>query len=123
LSYTQRLEKRVAELESLLATSQPEASTSTITQAVSPQQSTIATTTFTPESADAAKNKDDHVAFHGSTSLFQLPGSVRARVTDKDAEQQEDGSKRESLLNNAWRERAFEKLATTPVNQRLLSQS
>lgn len=38
-------------------------------------------------------------------------------MTDKDTEQQEDVSKRESLLNNAWRERAFEKLATTPVRE------
>ncbi|KAG9669661.1 hypothetical protein KCU95_g349, partial [Aureobasidium melanogenum] len=117
------LEKRVAELESLLATSQPEASTSATTQAVFPQQSTTATATFTSTAADAGNNKDDDVAFHGSTSLFQLPGSVRARVTDKDAEQQEDGSKRESLLNNAWRERAFEKLATTPEPYRYLLDS
>ena len=36
---------------------------------------------------------------------------------DKEAEkQQEDVLKRESLLNNAWRERAYEKLAVTPVS-------
>jgi DNA-binding winged helix-turn-helix (wHTH) protein len=29
--------------------------------------------------------------------------------------EQEDVLKRESLLNNAWRERAYEKLAVTPV--------
>jgi len=109
------LEKRVAELESLLVTSsQVEASTSSTSQAqtVSPKQSTIANSTLTPKPTES--DNDQNVAFHGSTSLFQLPGSVRTRTTDKEAEQA-DMLKRESLLNNAWRERAYEKLAVTPV--------
>jgi hypothetical protein len=111
------LEKRVAELESLLATSSPFEASSSTAQAptVSPEQSSIATSTLTPKPTESDNDKD--VAFHGSTSLFQLPGSVRARMTDKEAEkQQEDVLKRESLLNNAWRERAYEKLAVTPVS-------
>lgn len=48
-----------------------------------------------------------------------MPGSVRARTTDKEAEQA-DVLKRESLLNNAWRERAYEKLAVTPVRLELM---
>jgi hypothetical protein len=42
---------------------------------------------------------------------------VRTRTTNEETEkQQEDVLKRESLLNNAWRERAYEKLAVTPVS-------
>jgi hypothetical protein len=102
----------------LLATSSPlEASTSTTTQAqiVSPEQSSIATSKLTPKPTES--DNDQNVAFHGSTSLFQLPGSVRTRMTDKETEKQQgDVLKRESLLNNAWRERAYEKLAVTPVS-------
>ena len=98
----------------LATSSQVEASTSSTSQAqtVSPEQSIIATSTITPKPTES--NNDQNVAFHGSTSLFQLPGSVRTRTTDKEAEQA-DVLKRESLLNNAWRERAYEKLAVTPV--------
>jgi hypothetical protein len=115
LSLVNRLEKRVAELESLLATSRSEASPSTQPQTVSPEQSTTATSTLAIEHGES--NNEQKVAFHGSTSLFQLPGSVRTRVADTEAEkEQEDVLKRESLLNNAWRERAYEKLAITPVS-------
>jgi hypothetical protein len=100
----------------MLANSQFEASPSTsLAQTVSPEQSTSATSTLGPENSES-KN-EQKVVFHGSTSLFQLPGSVRTRTTNEETEkQQEDVLKRESLLNNAWRERAYEKLAVTPVS-------
>ncbi|THV76861.1 hypothetical protein D6D28_00798 [Aureobasidium pullulans] len=49
--------------------------------------------------------------------------SVRTRATDKEAEQQEDTLRRESLLNNAWRERAFEEFSSTPEPYRYLLDS
>jgi hypothetical protein len=58
---------------------------------------------------------DGRISFHGPTSLFQLPSGLgpdqRSPVV---AEQGIDGRK-ERLINNAWRERAFEQLATIPV--------
>jgi hypothetical protein len=61
--------------------------------------------------------EDGRVSFHGSTSLFQLPGSIRAHTAEHTQPDQEMAAKKESLVNSAWRERAFEKLADTPVGQ------
>jgi hypothetical protein len=59
--------------------------------------------------------EDGRISFHGPTSLFQLPSGLgpdqRSPVV---AEHGVDGRK-ERLINNAWRERAFEQLATIPV--------
>ena len=58
------------------------------------------------------------VSFSESTSLFQLPGSIRTRNKGQDQVDQADQEmavEKQSLVNSAWRERAFEQLADTPV--------
>lgn len=59
--------------------------------------------------------EDGRISFHGPTSLFQLPsGLAPENPNPMLAEQCADGRK-ERLINNAWRERAFEQLTTIPV--------
>ncbi|KAI5292560.1 hypothetical protein KEM52_006260 [Ascosphaera acerosa] len=54
------------------------------------------------------------VSFHGPTSLFQLPrGLTEKQLQETYSGQAADGRK-ERLVNNAWRERAFEQLSTIP---------
>ncbi|KAI1920821.1 hypothetical protein LOZ58_006470 [Ophidiomyces ophidiicola] len=64
---------------------------------------------------EGLKMEDDgRISFHGPTSLFQLPsGAPRENLGPTQAHQGLDGRK-ERLINNAWRERAFEQLATIP---------
>lgn len=59
---------------------------------------------------------DGRISFHGPTSLFQLPSGAlnEAASTSRLAVQQE--ARKERLINNAWRERAFEQMATMPVS-------
>lgn len=58
---------------------------------------------------------DGRISFHGPTSLFQLPSGAlnEAASTSRLAVQHE--ARKERLINNAWRERAFEQMATMPV--------
>ncbi|KAF2709269.1 hypothetical protein K504DRAFT_525798 [Pleomassaria siparia CBS 279.74] len=67
--------------------------------------------------------EDGRVSFHGSTSLFQLPGSIRVSATEHAQADQEMAAKKETLVNSAWRERAYEKLADTPEPFRSLLDS
>ncbi|BAE56061.1 unnamed protein product [Aspergillus oryzae RIB40] len=57
---------------------------------------------------------DGRISFHGPTSLFQLPSGAlnEAASTSRLAVQHE--ARKERLINNAWRERAFEQMATMP---------
>lgn len=62
--------------------------------------------------------EDGRISFHGPTSFFQLPSGLALDNPNPIlAEQCADGRK-ERLINNAWRERAFEQLTTIPVCSR-----
>ncbi|WEW54693.1 hypothetical protein PRK78_000115 [Emydomyces testavorans] len=69
---------------------------------------------------EGLKMEDDgRISFHGPTSLFQLPSGIpRENLNPFQAEHELD-SRKERLINNAWRERAFEQLATIPVRRAL----
>jgi hypothetical protein len=55
-------------------------------------------------------------SLHGSTSLFEVPAKSQNSASARaGAHEQELAAKKASLLNNAWRERAFERLADIPV--------
>ncbi|KAK2751036.1 hypothetical protein FQN57_000111 [Myotisia sp. PD_48] len=60
--------------------------------------------------------EDGRISFHGPTSLFQLPSgiSLEDRNPALSAANELDGRK-ERLINNAWRERAFEQLSSIPT--------
>jgi hypothetical protein len=105
LLYTQRLEKKVAELEAALS----EATKPTNDSHIHPSHSE---SSATGESSDL--NKDARVSLNESISLFQLPGSIRTLALANDQADQIAAGK-ESLVNSAWRERAFERLADIPV--------
>lgn len=57
---------------------------------------------------------DGRVSFHGPTSLFHLPSGVGNDSTKLHHAQEIEGRK-ERLITNAWRERAFEQMAAMPV--------
>lgn len=66
---------------------------------------------------DGLKVGDDgRISLYGPTSLFQLPSSLARENTDAlSPVASELDSRKERLINNAWRERAFEQLTTIPV--------
>lgn len=65
---------------------------------------------------DGLKVGDDgRISFHGPTSLFQLPSSLTSGQSNPTQTKPEADGRRERLINNAWRERAFEQLSTIPV--------
>jgi hypothetical protein len=106
LLYTQRLEQKVAQLEAALS----EAQTSPNVSQSYPSQS---------ESSEAGESStidnDTRVSLNESISLFQLPGSIRTLALANDQAEQELAAGKQSLVNNAWRERAYERLADIPV--------
>ncbi|OAT01280.1 C6 transcription factor [Blastomyces dermatitidis ER-3] len=65
---------------------------------------------------------DGRISLYGPTSLFQLPSSLAPEEANPllPAAAELD-SRKERLINNAWRERAFEQLATIPVRGRRLN--
>lgn len=58
---------------------------------------------------------DGRISFHGPTSLFQLPSGAVSETASTLHFAQEMEARKERLINNAWRERAFEQMATLPV--------
>jgi hypothetical protein len=115
LSYTQRLEQKVAQLEAALA----EASAPT-----SKSQPTFAMGHETPgpnyDARPETRAEDEEILpLSNSISLFQLPGSIRASTFEREQVDQEVAAKKESLVNSAWRERAYERLADIPVSRDL----
>lgn len=58
---------------------------------------------------------DGRISFHGPTSLFQLPSGAVSETASTLQFSQEMEARKERLVNNAWRERAFEQMATMPV--------
>jgi hypothetical protein len=113
LSYTQRLEQKVAQLEAALA----EASAPT-----RKSQPTFALGHEPPgpnyDARPEPRAEDEEILpLSNSISLFQLPGSIRAFPFEREQVDQEVAAKKESLVNSAWRERAYERLADIPVSQ------
>ncbi|EEP78018.1 conserved hypothetical protein [Uncinocarpus reesii 1704] len=134
LSYTKSLENRIAELEAELEAVQnrvreqegadlklkveePEinAPLERLTRHPSAPQDGKDTLDLARDIEGLTMEDDGRISFHGPTSLFQLPSGIPQEASNPvQAEQEMDGRK-ERLINNAWRERAFEQLATIPV--------
>jgi hypothetical protein len=112
LSYTQRLEQKVAQLEAALAEACPPASKPQPTHALGEESSNSSYGTQSgPRVAES-----EGLPLNGSISLFQLPGSIRTLSFERNQADQEVAAKKESLVNSAWRERAYERLADIPVS-------
>ncbi|USP76410.1 SwnK [Curvularia clavata] len=120
------VEQRVVELEAALAGTKAASSDSPLDHVseILPLTSDVVPHSGLARAAESLRvGGDARVSFPESTSLFQLPGSIRTRHTDQDQADQEMAVKKQSLMNNAWRERAFEKLADTPEPYRSLIDS
>lgn len=118
LSYTNKLEKRVEELEAALkkAHTQPQ-----LLLAASPGPSTASPHSIIAEGSNAgfgssfrglAFDAKGAVTYHGSASLFQLPS--RPEETSAIVPINEINLTKERLVQNAWEQRALEVLSETP---------
>jgi hypothetical protein len=121
LSYTQRLEQKVAHLEAALEGIRQ----NPIEARIGHAESVLSTESeYRPLSEssravdDARVDVDSNLPLNGSISLFQLPSSVRAITLERTQAEQDVAANRETLVNSAWRERVFERLADTPVRRK-----
>ncbi|KFA72321.1 hypothetical protein S40288_02474 [Stachybotrys chartarum IBT 40288] len=123
LSYTQRLEERIKELEDQLANkapgSHPDSSQSS-PLGLSPHD-ILPPARSTPD--EKAVNRgfrglkiDDNgaITYHGATSFFNLPSEHATLSGDPSASTDSDVQRRERLVNNAWQQRALENLSEIP---------
>ena len=129
LSYTKQLESRVAQLEDALVklrSQQPDADTRKVSSPASVAESSSSAgrriKTEHDDTQDLAREfdglnveTDGRISFHGPTSLFQLPSGVVNETASSSPFAQELEARKERLINSAWRERAFEQMATMPV--------
>ncbi|PLB33621.1 putative C6 transcription factor [Aspergillus candidus] len=128
LSYTKQLEARVAQLENALSkvhVQQPSETDSG--EGPSPAKRTRSPGSQTPlrdrrqSSEELARDldglqveHDGRISFHGPTSLFQLPGGALKETSPASQLTTPLEGRKERLVNNAWRERAYEQMATMP---------
>lgn len=129
LSYTQKLENRIKELEDALSAAQANGPMS-----ITAEQSPLSTSTAPAlphmpakrthvESIEGlAVDEKGSVSYHGATSFFQLPTPYLNEALDTQnegtSETLDKGIRRkEKLVNNAWQQRALEWFSETPVRQ------
>jgi hypothetical protein len=129
LSYTKQLETRVTQLEEALAklrSQNVEAEAKKVSSPASVAESTSGASRRVKmehdETGDLAREfdglnveNDGRISFHGPTSLFQLPSGAVNETASTLHFAQEIEARKERLINNAWRKRAFEQMATMPV--------
>ncbi|OJJ45729.1 hypothetical protein ASPZODRAFT_68933 [Penicilliopsis zonata CBS 506.65] len=128
LSYTKQLESRVAQLEDALAKLRDKQSpgrketspASTSDSSASPKlqyklkQEQEGGHELPRDFEGLQVGDDGRISFHGPTSLFQLPSGLGSGTSTSTHLVQELEARKERLINNAWRERALEQMATIP---------
>ncbi|PGH02779.1 hypothetical protein AJ79_07544 [Helicocarpus griseus UAMH5409] len=135
LSYTKTLEARIAELEATLAKlqdnkddqdaeqKQPQLQAEDFGRSISEPAVARDLQNLVDDNAssdlargiDGLKVGDDgRISLYGPTSLFQLPSGLARETSNPLPAASELDGRKERLINNAWRERAFEQLATIP---------
>ncbi|KAL1963916.1 hypothetical protein VTN77DRAFT_7722 [Rasamsonia byssochlamydoides] len=126
LSYTKTLEAKIAQLEEALAKLQAERARELENASKPSPQGSGDFSKYEPDeredglpdlSADfeGLKVEDDgRISFHGPTSLFHLPSGMVNEIASSPHTALELEARKERLINNAWRERAFEQLAAIP---------
>lgn len=135
LSYTKQLESRVAQLEDALAKLRSQQPSDTdLRKATSPASTGGSSASLSvrrikeeegseqdlSQDFEGLKVENDgRISFHGPTSLFQLPSGALSEASSTLPLRMELGARKERLINNAWRERAFEQLAAMPVGAHL----
>ncbi|OAA32330.1 hypothetical protein AAL_01662 [Moelleriella libera RCEF 2490] len=132
LSYTQRLEGRIKELENQVAQLSEKTSpaASAIPQSSPPpsasqegasQRSRRATDENGVSGSFKSLKIDDKgsITYHGATSFFNLPsdrnGSGFSDLAFLNPSSDADSQHRERLVSNAWHQRALENLSDIPV--------
>lgn len=114
LSYTQKLEQRVAQLEAALSEATKGVNSWRLNHAAGDAVPSQARSSLPPsEIPETHENRT--LSLHDSISLFQANSIVRTPPVEARQADQETALKKESLMNSAWRERAYEKLADIPV--------
>lgn len=113
LSYTQRLEQRVAQLEAALSEATKAVNSWRSNHAAGDLVSTEPHTSLLSEASEARASR--RLSLRDSISLFQTNDVVRTPPVEAGQADQERAAEKESLMNSAWRERAYEKLADIPV--------
>lgn len=134
LSYTQRLEDRIRELEEQLAkttatTTPPPAAT----ESKSPISAHSSPSPFGGTQPDGRQQVDDSISrsfrglkiddkgsitYHGTTSFFNLPSDRTSAVTAVDLHPTAtdiESQRRERLVSNAWQQRVLEEHSGIPV--------
>lgn len=119
LSYTQKLESRVEELERLVLQLQipPAKEASGSPQPGSPKPRSG----LPPVSFEGLKfDNQGSITYHGATSFFHLPNAASDKpstgIVSDDPSASLDGERiRQKLVRNAWHQRALETFAETPV--------
>ncbi|RAH73168.1 putative C6 transcription factor [Aspergillus aculeatinus CBS 121060] len=134
LSYTKQLESRVAQLEDALTKlrSQQPLEPVGLKGASRASSASIGESSASPGRRTRIKEEEDddqnltrdfeglkvehdgRISFHGPTSLFQLPSGVVTEASSTSHLAMHLEGRKERLINNAWRERAYEQLATMP---------
>lgn len=128
LSYTQRLEERIKELEDQLSKSQSQA----LSQAQQHASERPMSTSFdgahhghesgeglTGTFRELKLDERGVLTYHGATSFFHLPSEYTGQEIDAPSSPlSEDpvNGRRERLVNNAWQQRALEDLSEIPVS-------
>ena len=113
MSYTNKLERKVQDLEAALREAQK---ASQYIPATSPIASTSSPHSIVPENFGTfrglAFDARGAVQYHGAASLFQLPS--KPEETNAVQPINEANQTKERLVQNAWEQRALEVLAETP---------
>ncbi|PHH80873.1 hypothetical protein CDD82_1453 [Ophiocordyceps australis] len=123
LSYTQRLEERIKELEDQLASSTCKSSTHSSPSASHGGEAS--SNDWPRASADGDMLPSFHglkidekggITYHGATSFFNLPTDrpTTSAVSDLPPSAVNDVQRRQRLVNNAWHQRALENMSDIP---------
>lgn len=130
LSYTQRLEERIKELEDQLAKARMLSAARTQDES-SPGRTALPSSEGVLHSHESSEGlagtfkglKLDErgvLTYHGATSFFHLPSDYTGSDSDLPASPHPEhplNGRRERLVNNAWQQRALENLSEIPVRQ------
>lgn len=130
LSYTQRLEERIKDLEEQVSKAQAQAQahappqpqrglsegplSSSHDSSLAGHESEGLTGTFKGLKLD----EKGVITYHGATSFFHLPSEYGRQSSDAPSPSNPEDplyGKRERLVNNAWQQRALEDLSEIPV--------
>lgn len=126
MSYTQRLEERIKELEHQLASSASSPVFASSSSRPSPPAPDGHDGPWKRPSDQQLLARSFHglkidekggITYHGTTSFFNLPSDRGpSAFTDQLAPPATDVQRRERLVNNAWQQRALENMSKIPVS-------